>query len=194
MYLPDSGEVIIGGNNTMDMGSENTRKCISYVPQEPILFHRSIKENIAYANPDASDELIEKVSKQAHCMEFIIKLSEGFDSKVGDKGVKLSGGQRQRIAIARAILKDSPVLIFDEATSALDSESEGIIQDALKNVMKNKTSIVIAHRLSTLKHMDRIIVIDNGQVVEDGTHPDLLGKDGIYAKLWNQQSGGFLQD
>lgn len=193
MYQPSSGDVLIGGVNIEDMGTENTRSCISYVPQEPILFHRSIKENIAYAKPEASDTEIKKAAKQSHCLEFINKIDEGFDAKVGDKGVKLSGGQRQRVAIARAILKNSPVLIFDEATSALDSESESIIQDALINVMKNKTSIVIAHRLSTLKHMDRIVVIDDGRVVEDGTHQELLNKDGIYAKLWNQQSGGFLQ-
>lgn len=192
MYLPDSGEILIGGKSTFEMGSENTRKCIAYVPQEPILFHRSIKENIAYAAPEANDKLIEKVAKQAHCTDFINKITDGFDAKVGDKGVKLSGGQRQRVAIARAILKNSPVLIFDEATSALDSESEAIIQDALKNVMKNKTSIVIAHRLSTLKHMDRIVVIDDGRVVEDGTHQDLLEKDGIYANLWAQQSNGLI--
>ena len=135
---------------------------------------------------------IEKVAKQAHCLEFIEKLPDGIDTLVGDKGVKLSGGQRQRVAIARAILKDSPILIFDEATSALDSESEGIIQDALKNVMKNKTSIVIAHRLSTLKNMDRIIVVEDGRIAEQGTHAELLKNSGIYAKLWDKQSGGFL--
>lgn len=194
MYAPDSGNILIGGKDTMDMGSDNTRNCIAYVPQDPILFHRSIKENITYARPSADDKLIEKVAKQAHCTEFIDKLKDGFDSRVGDKGVKLSGGQRQRVAIARAILKDSPVLLFDEATSALDSESEGIIQDALINVMKNKTSIVIAHRLSTLKHMDRIVVIDDGRVVEDGTHQELLDKNGIYTKLWAQQSGGFIEE
>jgi len=192
IYLPNSGEVLIGGKTTEELGSENTRDAIAYVPQDPILFHRSIKENISYAKPDASIKEIEKVAKQAHCLEFIEKLPDGIDTLVGDKGVKLSGGQRQRVAIARAILKDSPILIFDEATSALDSESEGIIQDALKNVMKNKTSIVIAHRLSTLKNMDRIIVVEDGRIAEQGTHAELLKNSGIYAKLWDKQSGGFL--
>lgn len=192
MYTPESGEIKVTGQNVEEMGSSNTRSCFAYVPQDPILFHRTIKENITYAKPNATNAEILEVAKKAHCLEFIQKLPKGFDTKVGEKGLKLSGGQRQRIAIARALLKDSPILIFDEATSALDSESESIIQETLKDALNKKTSIVIAHRLSTLRIMDRIVVIDEGRIVEDGTHEQLLDLNGIYANLWNKQSGGFL--
>lgn len=192
MYTPVSGEIKVTGQNVEEMGSSNTRSCFAYVPQDPILFHRTIKENITYAKPNATNAEILEVAKKAHCLEFIQKLPKGFDTKVGEKGLKLSGGQRQRIAIARALLKDSPILIFDEATSALDSESESIIQETLKDALSKKTSIVIAHRLSTLRIMDRIVVIDEGRIVEDGTHEQLLDLNGIYANLWNKQSGGFL--
>ena len=153
-----------------------------------------MRENIAYGKPNATDKEIEHAAKQAYALEFIEKLPKGLDTVVGERGVKLSGGQRQRIAIARAILKDAPILILDEATSALDSESEVYIQKALAKLMKNRTSIVVAHRLSTIAKLDRIIVLDDGKIVEDGTHTDLLKHSGTYAKLWNHQSGGFIDD
>ena len=159
-----------------------------------MLFHRSLRENIAYGKPDATDEEIHYAAMQANAAEFIDNLPHKYDTMVGERGVKLSGGQRQRIAIARAILKDAPILILDEATSALDSESEKLIQDALEKLMKNRTSIVIAHRLSTIAKLDRIIVLDNGSIKEQGTHTDLLQSNGTYAKLWSHQSGGFIEE
>jgi ATP-binding cassette subfamily B protein len=158
------------------------------------LFHRSLRENIAYGKPEASDEEIMKAVKRANAYEFIKDLPGGLDTLVGERGVKLSGGQRQRIAIARAILKDAPILILDEATSALDSESEKLIQDALEKLMKGRTSIVVAHRLSTIAGLDRIIVLDHGCIIEDGSHTSLLDKNGVYASLWLRQSGGFLEE
>ena len=164
------------------------------IPQDPLLFHRTIAENISYSNSDVPiDEIIE-AAKKAHAHEFITKLTQGYESLVGEGGVKLSGGQRQRIAIARAIFKDSPILILDEATSQLDSVTENYIQAHLESLMKGKTSIVIVHRLSTLLHMDRIIVFDQGKIVEDGTHTELLANSGMYKKLWDAQIGGFLPD
>lgn len=189
-----NGVIEIDGQNIADVTQESLRQSIAYVPQEPMLFHRSLRENIAYGKPDASDEEVRMAAKKAHALEFIETLPDGFDTLVGERGVKLSGGQRQRIAIARAILKDAPILVLDEATSALDSESERLIQLSLKNLMKQRTSIVIAHRLSTISHLDRIIVLDNGRIVEDGTHKTLLEKNGTYASLWNHQSGGFLEE
>ena len=144
--------------------------------------------------PDATDKEIERAAKKAEAYNFITKLQDGFDTMVGERGVKLSGGQRQRIAIARAILKDAPILVLDEATSALDSESEKLIQKSLETLMKGRTSIVIAHRLSTIAKLDRIVVLDNGKVLEQGSHTELLDKDGIYAKLWSHQSGGFIDE
>ena len=190
----DSGEVCIDGQNIATITQASLRQAISYVPQEPLLFHRSIKENIAYGKLNATDKEIEHAAKLAYADDFIKKLSEGYDTIVGERGVKLSGGQRQRIAIARAILKDAPILVLDEATSALDSESEVAIQKALEELMKNKTSIVIAHRLSTISKLDRIIVLDNGAISEDGTHQQLVKKKGTYAKLWSHQSGGFIEE
>ena len=151
-------------------------------------------ENIRYGNIDASDEMVIEAAKKAHCDEFIKDLEEGYDSLVGERGIKLSGGQRQRIAIARAILKDAPILILDEATSALDSVTEKYIQEGLKTLMQGRTTIVIAHRLSTLSEMDRIVVFDKGKIIEDGKHKELLKQKGHYAKLWNMQAGGFLPD
>lgn len=189
----DSGEILIDGQNIAQVTQASLRSQIAYVPQEPLLFHRSIRENIAYGRPDASDKEIEKAAKQAGAYDFIVQLKDGFDTMVGERGIKLSGGQRQRIAIARAILKDAPILILDEATSALDSESEALIQKSLETLMKGRTSIVIAHRLSTIAKLDRIIVMENGKIVEDGSHDQLLAKKhGIYAKLWQRQSGGFI--
>lgn len=190
-----SGSIVIDKSNIAEVTQESLHEQIAYVPQEPLLFHRSIKDNIAYGRQDASDEEILRAAQQAHAMEFIDTLPNGFDTLVGERGVKLSGGQRQRVAIARAILKDAPILVLDEATSALDSESEHLIQDALKKLMKGRTSIVIAHRLSTISHLDRIVVLDKGEIIEQGTHKELLdNKDGTYARLWSHQSGGFLED
>ena len=167
---------------------------MAVVPQEPLLFHRSIRENIAYGRPEASEKEIVKVAKMAQAHEFIAALPSGYDTLVGERGVKLSGGQRQRVAIARAMLKQAPILILDEATSSLDSESEVAVQKALHELMKGKTVIAIAHRLSTLREMDRIIVLDDGKVVEDGAPAALLKQGGLYAKLWKHQAGGFLQE
>ncbi|MEK7153217.1 MAG: ATP-binding cassette domain-containing protein [Patescibacteria group bacterium] len=190
----DSGEILIDGQNIANITQDDLRKHIAYVPQEPLLFHRSIRENIAYGKPAASDKEILEAARKSHALEFIEKLSEGFDTLVGERGVKLSGGQRQRIAIARAILKNAPILVLDEATSALDSESEKLIQEALWELMKNRTAIVIAHRLSTIQRMDRILVLEDGEIVEQGTHAALIKEDGIYAQLWAHQSGGFIKE
>ena len=166
---------------------------IATVFQDAALFSGTIRENIAYARPDASSDQIEAAAKAANAYGFIRQLPQGLDTEIGERGIKLSGGQRQRIAIARAILKDAPILILDEATSALDSESERLIQRSLTNLMKNRTSIVVAHRLSTIASLDRIVVMDNGAIIEQGSHTELLAKGGAYAKLWNHQSGGFIQ-
>lgn len=190
----DSGNITIDDQNIAEVRQTDLRKAIAYVPQEPLLFHRSLAENIAYGKSKASLQDIEKFAKLAHAHEFIKGLPQGYDTLVGERGVKLSGGQRQRVAIARAMLKDAPILILDEATSALDSESEVLIQDALWKLMEGRTSIVIAHRLSTIQKMDRIVVLDEGKIVEEGTHAQLLEKKGTYAKLWAHQSGGFLNE
>lgn len=190
----DGGTVRIDGQDITSVAQASLREAIAYVPQEPLLFHRSLRENIAYGNPDATEEAIIDAAKKAHAYEFISKLPDGFDTLVGERGVKLSGGQRQRIAIARAILKDAPILVLDEATSALDSESEKLIQKSLETLMKNRTSIVIAHRLSTIAKLDRIIVLEHGKIIEDGSHATLLQKHGTYASLWEHQSGGFIEE
>ena len=187
-----NGVVKIDGQDIRNIKQDDLRRNISYVPQEPVLFHRTLRENIAYGNPDASEREIEIASKKAHAEEFIKDLKDGYETMVGERGVKLSGGQRQRIAIARVMLENSPVLILDEATSSLDSISENLIQKAFDEAMKNRTTIVIAHRLSTIKKMDRIIVLDKGTVVEDGTHEDLLLQKGYYFKLWNAQKDGVI--
>lgn len=190
-----SGEITISDQNIRDITQESLRKNIAYVPQETSLFHRSIAENIAYGKPEATPEEIQRAAKLANAHDFIMDLPDGYDTLVGERGIKLSGGQRQRIAIARAILKDAPILILDEATSALDSESEALIQDALAKLMAGRTSIVIAHRLSTIANLDRIVVLENGKIVEQGNHRDLLKKeDGVYHHLWNRQSGAFMED
>jgi len=187
-----SGKILIDGIDISFVSQKNLREQIAFVPQDPVLFHRTLMENIRYGRRDATDEEVKKASSLAHCDDFIEKLPLGFNTYVGERGIKLSGGERQRVAIARAILRDAPILVLDEATSALDSESEVLIQDALHNLIQNKTTIVIAHRLSTVRAMDRIIVIENGKIIEDDTHEELIKKDeGVYKKLWNLQAGGF---
>ena len=188
-----NGTIYIDGQDISKVTQSSLRTNISYVPQEPALFHRSLKENIAYGKIEATDNQVRAAAKKANAMDFIDKLPDGLDTVVGERGIKLSGGQRQRIAIARAILKDAPILVLDEATSALDSDSEKLIQDALVKLMKGRTSIVIAHRLSTIAKLDRIIVLDDGKIIEQGTHADLLKQGGKYSKLWRHQSGGFIE-
>lgn len=190
----DKGSIAIDGQNVANVTQASLRRAIAYVPQEPLLFHRSLRENIAYGRPDATDKQIREAARKAHALAFIEKLPQGFETMVGERGVKLSGGQRQRIVIARAILKDAPILVLDEATSALDSESEKLIQASLTELMKNRTAIVIAHRLSTIQKMDRIVVLEDGKIIEDGTHAELLAKKGTYASLWSHQSGGFIDE
>lgn len=191
-YEVDSGEILIDQQNIAQVKQDSLREQISMIPQDPSLFHRSLLENIGYGRLDASEAEIVAAAKLAHCQEFIEKLPEGYQSLVGERGIKLSGGQRQRISIARAILKNSPILILDEATSALDSVTERLIQESLKQLMQNKTTIVIAHRLSTLANMDRILVFHQGSIIEDGTQEQLLKNQGHFAKLWAMQTDGFL--
>ncbi|MBI2591968.1 ABC transporter ATP-binding protein [Candidatus Saccharibacteria bacterium] len=188
------GSLSIDGVDIRDVAQTDLRSHVAYVPQEPLLFHRSIAENIAYGKPCSKKPEVERAAKLAHAHEFIKDLPSGYDTLVGERGVKLSGGQRQRVAIARAMLKNAPILVLDEATSALDSESEKLIQDALWKLMEGRTAIVIAHRLSTIQRMDRIIVLDEGKIAEQGTHKELLETEGTYAKLWAHQSGGFLEE
>lgn len=186
------GSILIDGQDIAHVAQTSLRRQIAYVPQEPLLFHRTIWENIAYGRPDAADADIVEAARRANALEFIEQLPNGFRTLTGERGVKLSGGQRQRIAIARAILTDAPILVLDEATSALDSESEKFIQDAFENLMRGRTSIVIAHRLSTVARLDRIVVLSGGRLVEDGTHDELVEAGGEYARLWGRQSGSFL--
>lgn len=193
LYDVIEGRILVDGQDITKVTQESLRDNISLVPQDPLLFHRSLIENIRYGRFGASDEEVIKAAKLAYCDEFISRLKDGYNSTVGDRGIKLSGGERQRVAIARAILKNSPILVLDEATSSLDSESEKYIQKSLVNLMKNKTVLIIAHRLSTIKRADRIVVISDKKIVEDGNHGQLINlKNGIYKKLWNIQVGGFI--
>lgn len=188
------GAITIDGQDISTIRQQDLRSNISYVPQEPLLFHRSLADNIRYGNPGATDAQMRRAAKLAHAEEFIADLPDGYDTLVGERGVKLSGGQKQRVAIARSILKDAPIILLDEATSALDSESERLIQAALKDLMKGRTSIVIAHRLSTIQSLDRILVLKDGEIIEDGTHTKLIEHGGLYAELWSHQSGGFIEE
>lgn len=188
-----NGKITIDGQDISQVTQQSLHKAVAFVPQEPLLFHRSLKENIAYGKNDASDKEIVDASRKAHALEFIDDLPDKFETIVGERGIKLSGGQRQRIAIARAILKDAPILVLDEATSALDSESERLIKLSLDELMKNRTTIVIAHRLSTIAKLDRIIVLEKGKIIEDGSHDELLKNNSVYAQLWSHQSGGFIE-
>ncbi len=191
---PQDGAIKIDEQNILDVTQDSLRENVSMMPQDPQLFHRSLMENIRYGRLDATDEEVIEAAKKAHAHEFILETKDQYGSLVGERGVKLSGGQRQRIAIARAILKNAPILILDEATSSLDTVTEKKIQLGLENLMKGRTVVVVAHRLSTISHMDRILVFDRGKIIEDGSHQQLLLRNGHYAHLWNMQAGGFLPE
>src|SRR5579884_2403431 len=190
----DGGRILIGGQDIRDLSQADLRSQIAYVPQDPAMFHRSLRDNIAFARPDATEAEIRAAAEAAHVAEFVNGLPDGYDTMVGERGVKLSGGQRQRVALARAILRDAPILLLDEATSALDSESEILVQEALWRLMQGRTALVVAHRLSTVAGMDQLVVLDRGRIIERGNHRELLAAEGAYAKLWQHQSGGFLTD
>lgn len=190
----DGGRVLVGGQDIARLRQADLRALIAYVPQEPAMFHRSVRDNIAFARPDATEDEILRAARAAHVTEFTDGLPDGLGTLVGERGVKLSGGQRQRVALARAILRDAPILLLDEATSALDSESEILVQEALWRLMRDRTALVVAHRLSTVVRMDRLVVLDRGRVLEQGSHRELLQANGAYARLWHHQSGGFLTD
>ncbi|MBP7074581.1 MAG: ABC transporter ATP-binding protein [Rhabdochlamydiaceae bacterium] len=193
-YPVEKGRILIDGQDIAGVTLESLRSQVTLIPQDPLLFHRSLEDNIRYGRIDASKEEVIQAAKLAHCDEFIKRSPQGYASLVGERGTKLSGGERQRIAIARAMLTGAPILILDEATSALDSVTERYIQDSLEKLMQNRTTLVIAHRLSTLAKMDRILVFDHGKIVEQGSHLDLLKSGGHYARMWNMQAGGFLPD
>jgi ATP-binding cassette subfamily B protein len=198
LYDTETGAVRVGGQDIRDVTQESLRRQIGMVTQDTAMFNRSAMDNIRYGRPEATDAEVMEAARKAEAHDFILTLVDfkgrkGYDAHLGERGVKLSGGQRQRIAIARAILKDAPILVLDEATSALDSEVEAAIQQALDKAMEHKTVIAIAHRLSTIARMDRIIVLDQGRIVEEGTHATLLARDGLYARYWHRQSGGFLR-
>ncbi|MEV6068632.1 ABC transporter ATP-binding protein [Nocardia sp. NPDC052001] len=188
----DAGVIRIGGQDISKLKQSDLRSQLAYVPQDPAMFHRTLRENIRFARPEATDEEILRAAKAAHVTEFADALPQGMETLLGERGVKLSGGQRQRVALARAILRDAPILLLDEATSALDSESEKLVQQALWELMEGRTALVVAHRLSTVAGMDRLVVLDHGRIVESGTHEQLLRAEGTYAQLWRHQSGGFL--
>ncbi len=192
-YDLQGGTITIDGQDITGVTQDSLRRRIALIPQDPSLFNRSIIENIRYGRPQATDEEVFEAAQQAYIHDFIVKLPEGYQTKVGERGVMLSGGERQRVAIARAILKNAPILILDEATSALDSESERYIQESLRQLMAGKTVIAIAHRLSTLKEMDRIVVMDKGKIVESGSHSALIRRKGAYWGFYAMQSSGFIE-
>lgn len=191
-YRPEEGRILIDGQDIAHVTLRSLREKIALIPQDPILFHRSLKENIGFGKRHATDREIEEAAKQAHCDEFIQKIPQGYEAMVGERGTKLSGGERQRIVIARALLPEAPILILDEATSALDSVTEKYIQATLEACMHQRTLLVVAHRLSTLAQLDRILVFDQGKIIEDGSHAQLLQKGGHYAHMWKLQAGGFM--
>jgi ATP-binding cassette subfamily B protein len=194
LFEPQDGAVEIDGIDIRSFTQDSLRRRIGLIPQDPSLFHRSLRDNIRYGRIEATDEEVESAARKAHAHEFVAEMKDGYDALVGERGVKLSGGQRQRIAIARVILKNAPILVLDEATSALDSVTEQAIQETLQNEMKGKTVLVVAHRLSTIAHLDRILVFEHGRIVEDGSHADLLRKGGVYTGFWRRQSEGFLPE
>jgi ATP-binding cassette subfamily B protein len=194
LYDVHRGTIAIDGQSVADVTQESLRRSVAVIPQDAVLFHRTLMENIRYGRPGAGDADVIRAARLAHAHDFIGALPEGYETLVGERGVKLSGGQRQRIAIARALLKNAPILILDEATAALDSESEALIQEAMAEAMVGKTVIAIAHRLSTLANLDRLVVLDRGRIIEDGSHAELLARRGVYAALWSRQVGGFLGD
>jgi ATP-binding cassette subfamily B multidrug efflux pump len=193
-YEPTHGQILIDGQDIHEVSQDSLRENIAFIPQEPTMFNRTLRENIAYGRNNATLQDVKQAAKRAMAHEFIMGTDKSYDSLVGDRGIKLSGGQRQRIAIARAFLKDAPILVLDEATSALDSETEVCIQKSFDELAQGRTTLAIAHRLSTLRNMDKIVVLQQGRVVEQGTHNRLLRKRGEYARLWNMQSGGFLKE
>jgi ATP-binding cassette subfamily B protein len=194
LYDVQGGRIVIDGTDIRAMTQESLHRQLSLIPQDPNLFHRSLMENIRYGRLDATEEEVIEAARKAHAHDFVTQIKDKYNSLVGERGVKLSGGQRQRIAIARVVVKNAPILILDEATSSLDSITEQAIQETLDEVMKGKTVIVVAHRLSTIAHLDRILVFDQGRVVEDGSHAELLALNGSYQRLWSRQAGGFVLD
>jgi ATP-binding cassette, subfamily B, multidrug efflux pump len=198
-YDLESGRILVDGQDISAVTQDSLRANIGMVTQDTSLLHRSLRDNILYGRPDASEAMVVEAARRAEALDFVASLTDpkgrnGLDAHVGERGVKLSGGQRQRIAIARVMLKDAPILILDEATSALDSEVEAAIQENLYRLMEGKTVIAIAHRLSTIAAMDRLVVMDDGDIIEEGSHDELVAKNGLYAQLWQRQSGGFLLD
>ena len=196
-YTPEGGRIVIDGQDIATISQDSLRQNIGTVSQDSALLHRSVRDNLLYGRPDATDAELRQAARQAQALDFIETLEDpqgrrGLDAHVGERGVKLSGGQRQRIALARVILKNAPILVLDEATSALDSEVEAAVQDTLYTMMQGKTVLAIAHRLSTIAQMDRIVVLDQGRILEQGSHRALLAQGGLYARLWARQSGGFL--
>jgi subfamily B ATP-binding cassette protein MsbA len=188
LYDPKSGVVRLDGHDLRDVTQESLRAHLGTVPQDTTLFHGSVRDNIAYGRPDAADDQVREAAKRANAENFILELPQGYDTQVGERGCRLSGGQRQRIAIARALLRDPKVLILDEATSSLDAESERLVQDALDTLMQGRTTLIIAHRFATIWRANKIIVLEHGRIVEDGTHTELLAKKGLYNKLYQMQA------